>query len=150
MTIYFWTTFSIYLGSQTLETMAYCVKPLWLESDAIVQPIFMIKALIIIFGSMVLNMLITCRVLPKMRKNLGCSSITVMAYFMLIVFEVIMLFRLFIILTQADMKDHAIKDPDDDPDSSEELNDQFKIVMIIYFTCCEMVLYGFLIVEIIH
>ena len=32
----------------------------------------------------------------------------------------------------------------------ESTSEQFKIVMIVYFTCCEMVLYGFLIVEIIH
>ena len=99
MSIYFWTTFSVYLASQVLETMAYCVKPSWLETDASAQVVFKIKAEIIICGSMVFNILIACRVLPKMRKNLGCSSITVMAYFMLIVFEIIMIFRMFIIMT---------------------------------------------------
>jgi len=91
---------------------------------------------VIILVSMVFNMLIACKVLPKLRKNLGCGSITFCAHFMLIVFEVIMLFRLLIIPTQDYFK--------------EKKQEAWKNTMIVYFSCCEMVLYVFLITEIIH
>lgn len=117
--------------------MAVCVHEEVLNSNTW-SDIFMIKAEVVIVTCLCFNTIIALKVLPQMRKNLGFRSITVEAIFMLVLFEVIMCYRIFIILKQDDFKSAP--------------NDEcaFKVMMITYFTCCEMVLYIFLIVEIMH
>ena len=47
--------------------------------------------------SLIINTIIAWKVLPQMRKNLGCSTVTVEAIFILVLFEIIMLFRIYIV-----------------------------------------------------
>ena len=73
-----------------------------------------------------------------MRKSLGCISITKEAWFILLIFEVIMLYRMYIIWFQDELKENA------------STKQAWSIVMITYFSCCEIILYLFLLGVIVH
>ena len=73
-----------------------------------------------------------------MRKSLGCISITKEAWFILLIFEVIMLYRIYIIAFQDELKENA------------STKQAWSNVMITYFSCCEIILYLFLLGVIVH
>ena len=125
-----------------MNTIVVCIDYNVLTYDAW-NTMSLAKSEVIIVMSLFCNTMIAVKVLPLMRKSLGWSSITVEALFMLSIFEVIMCYRMVIIGFQSDLKHRAMNKEDGSQTA-------WYVVMITYFSCCEMVLYCFLIFEIMH
>ena len=85
---------------------------------------------------LVCNTLISLKVLPVLQKQINSTSVTYFAIFMCFIFEVIILYREYIVASQDNLKEFKQK--------------RFKRVLITYFTFCELVLYLGLIGEIVH
>ena len=136
--IYFGSMLVMISASQLFETIVVCTEYENVLNSEVWQIIFLVKAQFVILVNLFFNTLIAIVVLPQMRKNLGFTSMTIAAIFMLAVFELIMIVRIFIIACQNHMK------------QADNQGDGFKYTMIVYFTCCEMVLYMILIFEIVH
>ena len=94
--IYFWSVAAIYSISQLFNTFAVCIDNNVL-SYKVWNNMSLAKSETIIVISLICNTFIAWKVLPLMRKSLVCHSITVEAWFMLTIFEVIMCYRIFII-----------------------------------------------------
>ena len=136
--IYFGSMLVMISASQIFETTTVCIDHEDVLNNEVWLIIFLVKAELVILVNLSFNTLIAIVVLPQMRKNLGYTSMTIAAIFMLAVFELIMIVRIFIIACQNHMK------------QADNQGDGFKYTMIVYFTCCEMVLYMILIFEIMH
>ena len=91
----FFTIIIFYAVSQIFETALVCADP-GVYSDPTWKIILLIKTEIVIVIGLVINTYTAILVLPKMRKDLGCQSITVSSLFMLVEFEIIMLYRMYI------------------------------------------------------
>ena len=136
--IYFGSMLVMISASQIFKTTTVCIDHEDVLNNEVWLIIFLVKAELVILVNLFFNTLIAIVVLPQMRKNLGYTSMTIAAIFMLAVFELIMIVRIFIIAFQNRMK------------QKDNHDDGFKYLMIVYFTCCEMVLYMILIFEIMH
>ena len=133
--IYFWTMMIILLSSQIMSTTTLCVD-YDAELDNGWSEFFMIKSLFIITTVLIEHTIISIIVLPVFYKQINYSSIICFAIFLCFMFEIILIYRVFIIIQQNDWK--------------ENNSERWRNVMISYFTCFEMVLYAGLIGEIFH
>ena len=134
--VYFWSLCTLYIGSQAFETAAVCYKWELVLQDSIWDEIFRIKALCIITIMFICNTFVSIKVLPILEKQINSASVTYFAIFMCAIFEVIILYREYIVAAQDNLKEHEPT--------------RFKRVFITYFCFCEIILYIGLIGEIVH
>ena len=92
---YFWSMALLLFVSLTLQTVLVCVDYSVLDSGW--NLIFMVKGETVIVIYLVFNTIIAWKVLPQLRTNLGCTTTIKEAIFMLVVFEIIMIYRIYVI-----------------------------------------------------
>ena len=127
---------TIYFLSQLFETVAVCVDWEIIEDDSIWSSILRYKAIFLITVMLFSNTLISVKTLPELWKQVNMKSVIGFAIFMCVMFELIIIYREYIVACQDNLK-HGHRT-------------RFRRVLISYFTCCELVLYFGLIGQMIH
>ena len=134
--IYFWLMSGIYFSSQALETGVVCSNYQIVLTDNFWDRCFRWKSIAIITTMLICNTVISIVVLPVLYKQINSKSVTWFAIFMCVIFECIIAFREYIVTQQDHLK--------------EDNQEGFRDVLIIYCTCCELLLYMGIIGEIFH
>ena len=132
---YFWSMGALYVASQLISTVLVCVKPdVLVLDDGWASQFLKYKSVVVIALSVCFNTAISVVVLPELHREVGFHKITVYALIMCLLFELIELFRIYISWTETELKQDNQKG--------------FNLILILYFACCEILIFLFVIVEV--
>ena len=134
--VYFWVGAIFNFISIAFDTTVICANyNVITQEDGGLAQVLVIKSAFIVWISLFLNSVISIVVIPEIRKQAGFKLISWYIIIMCSAFEMILIFRAWIVVYQRDMK--------------EEQPELWRKIMISYFTCCELLFYTFVIGQIV-
>lgn len=107
-----------------------------MSEDGSFEEFFKISSIIVISIMLICNTVISIKTLPEANRSINYRGVVYFSCFMCFIWEFTLIFRIYINYQQVALKIEESK--------------VFKIVMITYFTFCELVVFTTLVLEIIH